>query len=62
MAARAAGVHVVAFTGADGGELAGLADIELRVPSDDTGRVQESHVVFVHAISEQVESGLFGRA
>jgi D-sedoheptulose 7-phosphate isomerase len=60
--ARAAGVHVVALTGADGGELAGLADVELRVPSDDTGRVQESHVVFLHAISEQVEFGLFGRA
>jgi len=59
--ARSLGVHVVAFTGADGGRLASLADLALRVPSTDTGRVQESHVVFVHAISEQVEFGLFGR-
>lgn len=58
-AAREIGVHVIAFTGAGGGRLAAEADTLLRVPSDDTGRIQEAHIVFVHAISEQVEFGLF---
>jgi D-sedoheptulose 7-phosphate isomerase len=59
-AARDIGVHVIALTGADGGRLATEADTVLRVPSTDTGRIQEAHVVFVHAISEHVEYALFG--
>ncbi len=57
--ARVNGVTVVAMTGAGGGALATHADFALRVPSDETGRVQESHIVFVHAISERVEHVLF---
>lgn len=59
-AARDIDVHVIALTGADGGRLATEADTVLRVPSTDTGRIQEAHVVFVHAISEHVEYALFG--
>ncbi|MCT9620460.1 SIS domain-containing protein [Curtobacterium sp. C2H10] len=58
-AARVHGVSVVAMTGAGGGALAALADIALRIPSNETGRIQESHIVFVHAISERVEHVLF---
>lgn len=57
--ARTRGMTVVSMTGAHGGLLVDRADIALRVPSDDTGRVQESHIVFIHAISEQVEHELF---
>lgn len=57
--ARVNGVAVVAMTGVGGGALATHADIVLRVPSDETGRIQESHIVFVHAISERVEHVLF---
>jgi D-sedoheptulose 7-phosphate isomerase len=59
--ARDIGVTVVAMTGETGGKLAELADFLINVPSSDTGRIQESHIVFIHAISEHVEYALFGR-
>jgi D-sedoheptulose 7-phosphate isomerase len=57
--ARELGVTVVAMTGQSGGKLAPLADFLINVPSSDTGRIQESHIVFIHAISEHVEHALF---
>ena len=57
--ARNMGVTVVAMTGESGGKLAELADFLINVPSSDTGRIQESHIVFIHAISEHVEHKLF---
>lgn len=59
-AARDRQVKVIAMTGAGGGRLAEYADLLLAVPSSDTGRIQESHVVFLHAISEHVEHAMFG--
>lgn len=59
-AARAIGVTVVAMTGRTGGRLGALADFLINVPSVDTGRIQEAHIVFIHAISEHVEYSLFG--
>jgi D-sedoheptulose 7-phosphate isomerase len=49
-AARKAGMKALGFTGADGGDLAGLCDVECRVPSDNTARVQETHGVMIHAV------------
>jgi D-sedoheptulose 7-phosphate isomerase len=57
--ARELGVTVVAMTGESGGRLAEFADHLINVPSSDTGRIQESHIVFIHAISEHVEHTLF---
>lgn len=57
--ARELGVAVVAMTGETGGKLAAFADFLINVPSSDTGRIQESHIVFIHAISEHVEYALF---
>ena len=57
--ARELGVTVVAMTGESGGKLAEFADFLINVPSSDTGRIQESHIVFIHAISEHVEHTLF---
>lgn len=57
--ARELGVTVVAMTGGSGGQLAEFADFLINVPSRDTGRIQESHIVFIHAISEHVEHALF---
>lgn len=58
-AAKEGRATVVAFTGESGGALREHADILLNVPSSDTGRIQESHIVFIHAISERVEHDLF---
>lgn len=57
--ARDIGVTVVAMTGESGGKLAEIADFLINVPSSDTGRIQESHIVFIHAISEHVEYAMF---
>ncbi|GAB7066152.1 D-sedoheptulose 7-phosphate isomerase [Mycobacterium hodleri] len=57
--AKELGVTVVALTGASGGKLAEFADYLINVPSSDTGRIQESHIVFIHAISEHVEYAIF---
>lgn len=57
--AKELGVTVAAMTGESGGRLAEFADYLINVPSRDTGRIQESHIVFIHAISEHVEHALF---
>ncbi|GAB5552450.1 MAG: D-sedoheptulose 7-phosphate isomerase [Saprospiraceae bacterium] len=54
-AARSIGMKVVAMTGADGGQLKSRADYILNVPSDDTPRIQESHILLGHIICELIE-------
>ncbi len=51
----------VCMTGESGGEMKDLADFLLNVPSTDTPRIQESHIMLGHAFCELVESGLFTR-
>jgi len=58
-AARTNGVTVIAMTGKTGGQLAAIADILLNVPSIDTPRIQEAHILMGHILCEQVESALF---
>ena len=60
--ARAAGLRTIAFTGRGGGKLAGRVDLALVVPSDDTQRIQESHIAIGHALAELVDDALFPRA
>jgi D-sedoheptulose 7-phosphate isomerase len=60
-AARAGGLHAAAFAGGSGGGLAGLAGLAdplLLVPSDDTPRIQEMHILLGHALCEAVELAL----
>ena len=59
-AARETGLTTVGMTGAGGGELAGLTDLCLRAPSDDTPRIQECHMLVGHTVCELVEQALFG--
>ena len=54
-AAGKAGIKTVAMTGKDGGKLAGLADIAIKVPSDETPFIQETHICLGHAITAAVE-------
>lgn len=53
--ARDCGLSTVGFLGADGGDAAGLCDLALIVPSEETGRVQEIHITAGHAVLEVVE-------
>ena len=49
----------VAFTGASGGKIKDLSDHLFNVPSADTPRIQESHIMIGHIICELVEEKLF---
>ncbi len=60
--ARAQGLVTVAFTGSSGGRLKEGIDYCLRVPSDDTARIQEGHITAGHIMCELVENALFGEA
>jgi len=55
-AARAKGARVLALTARDGGQLKGLADLTIVVPTDRTDRAQEIHLCIQHAICEMVEA------
>ena len=58
--ARGLGLHTIAMTGEDGGELGRICDITIRVPANETYLVQEYHLPVYHAICAQVEEILFG--
>ncbi|HHS96147.1 MAG TPA: SIS domain-containing protein [Phaeodactylibacter sp.] len=58
--ARKEQMTVVGFTGATGGEMAKLCDYLIRMPSSDTPRIQEGHILVGHIICEQVEAAMFG--
>ena len=60
--AKELGVITVAMTGATGGEMKSMADYLLNVPSNDTPRIQESHIMIGHIICKIVEATIFPRA
>ena len=57
--AKRKGMHTIAFTGIGGGKMADKSDVLLAVPSKDTPRIQESHIMIGHIICEMVEKALF---
>ena len=57
--AKKQGVITIGLTGSTGGKIAPLSDILLNIPSDDTPRIQESHILVGHIICEFVENNLF---
>lgn len=59
--AKALNMKTVAMTGESGGKLRDLADFLINVPSSDTPRIQEAHILIGHIICELVESDLFGQ-
>ncbi|OCB33979.1 phosphoheptose isomerase [Mycobacterium malmoense] len=60
-AAADAGMKTVALTGARGGKVSDVAEFCIRVPSDNTGRVQEACLHLGHSVCEMVEAALFPR-
>lgn len=57
--ARKRGMLTVGFTGATGGKMKEHCDILINIPSTDTPRIQECHMLLGHTVCELVESGLF---
>jgi D-sedoheptulose 7-phosphate isomerase len=60
--ARERGLRTIGLVGKGGGKLAPLVDCAIVVPSDDTQRIQESHITIGHALCELVDEALFPRA
>ena len=58
--ARAHDMVVIGLTGATGGRMAGLCTLLLNVPSTDTPRIQEAHILIGHILCEAVEKSIFG--
>lgn len=58
--ARELGLRTIVFTGGAGGQLAGLADVVIKVPSTSTSHIQESHIAIGHVICAVVEQAMFG--
>lgn len=57
--AKELGMKVIALTGKDGGQLAGLADVEIRAPkSDFADRAQEIHIKVIHCLIAGIEAQL----
>lgn len=59
--AKLLGMTVIGFTGQEGGKMKNVCDILLNVPSKDTPRIQESHIMIGHIICELIEKNLFPR-
>lgn len=56
------GMLIVALTGRDGGQIAKIlndGDIEVRVPSESTARIQEVHLLTIHCLCDQIDAILF---
>lgn len=58
--AKAMNITVIGLTGADGGELAELADITVRVPERETYKIQELHLPVYHCWCLMLEDRFFG--
>lgn len=56
-AAQEKGIKVVGLTGKGGGQLAKLADVEIRAPKSDwADRAQEIHIKVIHSLIDYIES------
>ena len=57
-------MQVIALSGKQGGDMASLLtadDVEIRVPSDSTARIQEVHLLAIHCICDLVDHQLLGQ-
>jgi D-sedoheptulose 7-phosphate isomerase len=59
--AREQGMKTIGFTGAAGGKMLELCDIALRMPSPETPKIQEGHIMIGHIICGLVEAAMFPR-
>lgn len=62
-AAHDRSIKVVILTGRDGGKMAATLqpqDVEIRVPSESTARIQEVHLLIIHCLCDIIDQQLFG--
>lgn len=56
------GLTTIGFTGSKGGDMNSICDIIIKVPSDDTPRIQEVHILLGHIICHLIEQEMFPNA
>jgi D-sedoheptulose 7-phosphate isomerase len=56
--ARKLGLHTIGLTGASGGRMGDLVDTLIAVPSEETPRIQECHILVGHALCDAVEHAI----
>ena len=54
-------ITTIGLTGRSGGNMSLLCDLCLKVPSDDTPKIQEAHIMIGHIICSMIENSLFGK-
>jgi D-sedoheptulose 7-phosphate isomerase len=57
--AKKKGMITVAFTGETGGKMKSACDFLINIPSTDTPRIQECHMLLGHTVCEMVEAALY---
>jgi phosphoheptose isomerase len=57
--ARQRGLTTIGLCGRGGGKLAGCVDVPIAVPSENTARIQETHIAILHVLCELVDDALF---
>ncbi len=60
--ARSRAMVTIGLTGKGGGDMGGLCDYLIQVPSEETARIQEVHSLVIHLFCELIDNSLFGRA
>ena len=60
--AKDIGMLTIGFTGKDGGKMKDICDIMIYVPSFDTPRIQEAHILIGHIICQLIEEEMFPNA
>ncbi len=60
--AKEIGMITVGFTGSKGGKMKEICDIMIQVPSDDTPRIQEVHILVGHIICQLIEEEMYPNA
>ena len=60
--AKELGMLTVGFTGKDGGKIKDICDIMICIPSVDTPRIQEAHILIGHIICQLIEEEMFPNA
>lgn len=58
--ARKSGMTVIGMTGEKGGKMRNACDVLINVPSPDTPRIQEAHILVGHIVCQITEAVLFG--
>lgn len=59
--ANALGVKTLAMTGSKGGKLSDMADVTIKVPADETYKIQEYHLPVYHYLCAETEKEFFNR-